>query len=145
MDEHIADKTISLMKSNTKSERLCQSGKQLLIQAEIALFWQSPLKLGKVVEHIRNFLKMCVCIYIKLIIFSSQTTDLLNLVTCALQKTVAVEWDELQEPEFLRMFEIINFESICNNKIYCEWKRSATNTASRGVGLPHHGTVLELG
>lgn len=38
LDEHIADKTISLIKSNTKSERLCQSGKQLLIQAEIAKF-----------------------------------------------------------------------------------------------------------
>lgn len=48
MDEHIADKSISSIKSNTKSERLCQSGKQLLTQAEIArlleeiaLFWQS--------------------------------------------------------------------------------------------------------
>lgn len=63
MDEHIADKTISLMKSNTKSERLCQSGKQLLIQTEITKIKQSSLKLGKVLEHIRNFLKICVYIY----------------------------------------------------------------------------------
>lgn len=72
MDEHIADKTISLMKSNTKSERLCQSGKQLLIQTEIAKIKQSSLKLGKVLEHIRNFLKICVYIYNLLFSFHKQ-------------------------------------------------------------------------
>lgn len=38
-----------------------------------------------------------------------------------------------------------NFERICNNKVYCEWKKSATNTASRAVGLPYHRAVLGLG
>lgn len=98
MDEYIADKTVSLIKSNTKSERLCQSGKQLLVQAEIALFWQSPLKLGKVVEHIRNFLKIYIFKNL-FIIFTSQATDLLNLITCALWKTLGVEWNKLQVPD----------------------------------------------
>lgn len=126
------------MKSNTKSERLCQNGKQLLIQAEIALFWQSPLKLGKVLEHIRNFLKIYIYLFI---IFTSQTTDLWNLVTCALWKTVGVIGIN---SKYQTVFESVwnnNFESVGNYKIYCEWKRSATSTACMAVSLPCHGTV----
>lgn len=86
LDEHIADKTISLLKSNTKSEALSEWQQPFIqdcqVLQEIDLFWQS---IGAHTEH----LKQLFCI--------SQLTDLLSLITCALWKKVSAELNELQE------------------------------------------------